>query len=97
MDSLSNGIWLYALALFRSAVVKIVPFIRVNATSTGSIGQLHFDSSIILFKYLASKTIFSDSPFRAMITGFVNVLPLENCSLLTDEIISYFFNTSSSF
>ena len=95
MDSISKGIWLFAL--IRSAVVKIVPFIRVNATSTGSIGQLHLDSSIILFKYLASKTIFSDSPFHRMITGFVNVLLVDNCSLLTGDTISYHFNTSSSF
>ena len=95
MDCSFSGIWLYAL--FRSAVVKIVPCILVNPTSTGSFGQLNFDSYIMLFRYLASNTIFKDSPFRNMITGLVNVLPVDNCSLFTGAMISYFFKTSSSF
>ena len=95
IDCSSKLIWLYAL--LRSAVVNIGPFILVRATSTGSIGQLHLDSSITLFKYRASNTIFNDSPFRRIITGFVNVFPVENCSLLTGAIMSYFFNTSSNF
>ena len=81
----------------RSAVVNIVPLIRVRATSTGSIGQLHLDSSIMLFKYCASNTKFNDSPFRRINYGFVNVFPVDNCSLLTGAIMSYFFNTSSNF
>ena len=95
IDSSSSGIWLYAL--FRSAVVNIVPLILVRATSTGSIAQLHLDSSIMLFKYLASSTIFRDSPFRSIITGFVNVFPVDSCSLLTGAMMSYFFNISNSF
>ena len=94
IDSLSRGIWLYAL--FKSAVVKIVPFILVSATSTGSIGQLHLYSFITLFRYLASETIFSDSPFRKKITGFFNVLPVESCSLFM-VIWGHFLRTSSSF
>ena len=45
----------------------------------GSIGQFHFDSSISELRYLASKTIFSDSPFARMITGLIKVL-LFGCS-----------------
>ena len=41
------------------------------------------DFSMLLFTYLASSTIFSDSPFLSMITGLVNVLPVDNCSLFT--------------
>ena len=47
----------------------------------GSIGQLHFDSSISELRYLASKTIFSDSPFARMITELMKVLPF-GCSSL---------------
>ena len=78
-------------------MLKIISFIRVRATSTGSIGQLHLDSSIMLFNYCASNTIFNDSPFCRIIYGFVNVFPVDNCSLLTGTIMSYFFNTSSNF
>ena len=95
IDCSSNGIWLYAL--LRSAVVNIFSFIGVSATSTSSMGQLHFDSSIMLFRYLASNNIFKDSPFRSIITGFVNVFPVDSCSLLTGAIMWYFFNTSKSF
>ena len=95
IDCSSKGIWLYAL--LRSAVVNIFPFILVRATSTGSIGQLHLYSSIKLFKYRASNTIFNDSPFRRINTGFVNVFPVDYCSLFTGAVMSYFFNTSSSF
>ena len=95
IDSLSNGIWLYAL--FISAVVNFVSFILVNATSTGSMGQLHLDLSIILFRYRASKTIFNDSPFCKLITGFVKVLPVESCCLFTGDMMSYFFRTSINF
>ena len=36
-------------------------------------GQLHFDSSISELRYLASRTIFNDSPLARMITGLINV------------------------
>ena len=72
-DCSSNGIWLYAL--FISAVAKYLPFIFVRITSKGSMGQLHFDSSISELRYLASRTIFSDSPLAKTITGLINVLP----------------------
>ena len=55
----------------------------------GSIGRLHFDSSISELRYLASKTIFSDSPFARMITGLIKLLPFGCSSLFTGEIISY--------
>ena len=55
----------------------------------GSIGQLHFDSSISELRYLASETIFSDSPFARMIRGLIKVLPFGCSSLFTGEIISY--------
>ena len=32
-------------------------------------GQLHFDSSMSELRYLASRTIFNDSPLARMITG----------------------------
>ena len=62
----------------------------------GSIGQLHFDSSICELRYLASKTIFSDSPFARMITGLIKVLPFGCSSLFTGEIISYCSKMSSN-
>ena len=62
----------------------------------GSIGQLHFDSSISELRYLASKTIFSDSPFARMITGLMKVLPFGCSSLFTGEIISYCSKISSN-
>ena len=52
-------------------------------------GQLHFDSSISEMRYLASKTIFSDSPFARMITGLMKVLPFGCSSLFTGDIISF--------
>ena len=62
----------------------------------GSIGQLHFDLSISELRYLASRTIFSDSPFARMITGLIKVLPFGCSSLLTGEIISYCSKMSSN-
>ena len=50
-------------------------------------GQLHFDSSISELRYLASSTIFNDSPFARMITGLINVLPFGCSSLFTGDII----------
>ena len=52
-------------------------------------GQLHFDSSISELRYLASKTIFGDSPFARMITGLMKVLPFGCSFLFTGDIISY--------
>ena len=72
-----------------SAVVKYFPLIFVKITCIGSIGQLHLDSSISELRYLASRTIFSDSPFARMITGLINLLPFGCSSLLTGDIISY--------
>ena len=76
--------------------MKYLPFIFVKITCMGSIGQLHFDSSISELRYLASKTIFSDSPFAKMITGFIKVLPFGFSSLFTGEIISYRSKMSSN-
>ena len=61
-----------------------------------SIGQLHFDSSISELMYLASKTIFSDSPFARMITGLIKVLTFGCSSLFTGEIILYCSKMSSN-
>ena len=55
----------------------------------GSMGQLHFDSSISELRYLPSRTIFSDSPLARMITGLIEVLPFGCSSLFTGDIISY--------
>ena len=79
-----------------SAVVKYFPFIFVKITCIGSIGQLHFDSSINELRYLASKTIFNDSPLARMITGLINVLPFGCSSLFTGEIILYCSKISSN-
>ena len=83
-------------ALFISAVAKYFPFIFVKITCIGSIGQLHFDSSIGELRYLASKTIFNDSPFARMITGLIKVLPFGCSSLFTGEIILYCSRISSN-
>ena len=69
--------------------MKYFPFIFVKITCIGSIGQLHLGSSISEMRYLASRTIFSDSPFARMITGLIKVLPFGCSSLLTGDIISY--------
>ena len=39
-------------------------------------GQLHLDSSISELRYLASATIFNDSPLARLITGLMNVFLL---------------------
>ena len=62
----------------------------------GSIGHLHFDSSISELRYLASKTFFSDSPFARMVTGLIKVLPFGGSSLFTGEIILYCSKMSSN-
>ena len=69
-------------------------------------GQLHIDSSISELRYLASRTIFSDSLLAKMITGLIKVLPFGcsllcslfyfTCSLFTGDIISYYSEMSSS-
>ena len=83
-------------ALFISAVVKYFPFIFVKITCIGSIGQLHFDSSISELRYLASKTIFNDSHFARMIKGLIIVLPFCCSFLFTGEIILYCSKKSSN-
>ena len=62
----------------------------------GSIGQLHFDSSISELRYLASRTNLSDSPFARMITGLIKVLPFGCSSLFTGDIVSYCSKISSN-
>ena len=59
-------------------------------------GQLHLDSSINELRYLASRTIFSDSPSAKMITGLIKVLPFGFSSLFTGDIISFCYIMSSS-
>ena len=75
--------------------MKYFPFIVVKITCIGSIGQLHFDSSISELRYLASKTIFNDSPFARRITELIKVLAFGCSSLFTGEIILYCFKISS--
>ena len=78
-----------------SAVVKYLPFIFNIYLCYGSMGQLHFDSSISELRYLASKTIFSDSLFARMITWLMKVLPFGCSSFFTGDIISYCSKISS--
>ena len=68
----------------------------MRITSIGSISQLYLDSSISDLRYLASRTIFNDSPFAKMITGFMNVLAFGCLSLITGEMFSYCSSISSS-
>ena len=50
-------------------------------------GKLHLDLSMSELRYLASRTIFNDSPFASMIKGFINVFPFGCSSLFTGEMI----------
>ena len=59
-------------------------------------GQLHLVSSISELRYLASRTIFIDSPLSKMINGLIKVLPFGCSSLFTGDIISYCSKMSSS-
>ena len=59
-------------------------------------GQLHLDSSISELRYLASRTVFSDSPLAELVTGLIKVLPFDCFSLFTGDIISYCSKMSSS-
>ena len=79
-----------------SAVVKYLPFIFVKISWIGSIGQLHLDSSMSELRYLASRTIFSDSPLARIVTGLIKVFPFGCSSLFTGDIISYCSRTSSN-
>ena len=79
-----------------SAVVKYLPFIFVGITWNGSMGQLHLDSSIRKLRYLASRTIFSDSLLARMLTGLIKVLLFGCSSLFTGDIILYCSKMSSS-
>ena len=77
-------------------MVKYFPFIFVKITCIGSMGQLHFDSSMSELRYLASRTIFNDSPLARMITGLINVLPFGCSSLFTGDIMLYCSKMSSN-
>ena len=57
---------------------------------------IKFSSSIRELRYLASRTIFSDSPCARMIPGLIKVLPFSCFSLFTGDIISYCSKMSSS-
>ena len=59
-------------------------------------GHLHLDSSNGELRYLASRTIFSDSRIARMITGLIKVLHFGCFSLLSGDIISYCSKMSSS-
>ena len=67
---------------------EVRPLMRVNVACIGSIGQLNFVSSIIVFNWQASWTIFSDSPFFSMITGLTNVFSVVRDSVFTGAILS---------
>ena len=78
------------------AVVKYLRLIFVSITLIGSIGQLHLDLSISELRYLASRTIFSDSRLARMITGLINVLAFGCSFLFPGDIISYCSKMSNS-
>ena len=59
-------------------------------------GQLHFDTAMREFKYLASNTSLRDLPFAWKIFWFSNVIHFDCCSMLTGDVISYFSRKSSS-
>ena len=61
----------------------------MSVTCLRSIGQLQFDASTKELRYLASRTIFSDSHLARIVLGLINVFLLGFCSLLTGEIIFY--------
>ena len=48
-------------------------------------GQLHLDSSMSELMYLASKTIFNDSPLAKKIMGILNVFLFGCSSLFTGK------------
>ena len=54
------------------------------------------DSSISELRYLASRTIFNDSPLARIITGLIKVFPFSCSSCFTGDIISYFSRMSSN-
>ena len=58
-------------------------------------GQLHFVSSIIVFSWQASKTIFSVSPFLRKITGLIKVFPLVSESVFSGATIAKCVKISS--
>ena len=47
-------------------------------------------------RYLASRTIFIDTPLAEIITGFMNVFPFGCSSLFTEEIFSFCSRISSN-
>ena len=89
-DCSSICIWLYAL--FMSAVVKLVPFIFASISCIGSMGQLNLNSSVREMRYLAPRTIFSDSTLARL----MKVFPLCCSSFFTGDMISFCLRTSGS-
>ena len=59
-------------------------------------GQLPLVSSISELRYLASRTIFSDSSLAKMISKLIKVLPFGCFSLFTGDITSYCSKMKSS-
>ena len=92
-DALSSGSWLYAL--FMLAIEKIGSLIRVSIIWIGSMGQLHFVSSVIVFSWRGSKMNFSDSPFLRIITELIKVFPVVSESVFTGAFISKCVKISS--
>ena len=72
-----------------SKVILYCPFIFVSYTCIGSVGQMHFDSSIREYTYRASRTILNQSPLARKILGMMNMYSLGCCFFFTGEIISY--------
>ena len=92
-DGLSGLIWFNAITM--STIEKIGRLMRVSIIWIGSIGQLHFVSSTIVFKWRASRTILSDSSDLSIITGLIYVFHVVRESVFTDEKISTFVRMSS--
>ena len=61
-----------------------------------SIGKLQLDSTMSELRYLASRTIFSDSTLARMVTGLIEVFPFGCSSLFTGDMISYCSKKSSN-
>ena len=62
----------------------------------GSIGKLQLDSPMSELRYLASRTIFGDSPLTRMITGLIKLFPFGCSSLFAGDMISYCSKMSSN-
>ena len=59
-------------------------------------GQLYLDSSMSELRYIASRTIFSDSPLARIKTGLIKVFPFGCSSLFLGEMISHCSSISSN-